>query len=299
MKAISLFSGVGGMDLGLHRAGFEHVAFCEADPYRREVLERHWPGVPVHDDVRTFEYDGQVDLLAGGFPCQDLSVAGKRKGLAGERSGLFYDFARIADRVVRPGGFLVVENVAGLLSSNDGRDMAVVLRTLSDLGFSLGYRTVDSQYFRVPQRRRRVFIVGVRAESDVPVEVLALLEGSSGDSQEGGEEGQGDTGEAASGIANALDRARGGVGDNSAQANHIVPVYAPPRCRSDHEAPIEGDQHNDGRRRDGGPGGDSQVGEGLRGTSGGRVPELAHCLETTCNDYSRADGFNMIVVGDE
>jgi DNA (cytosine-5)-methyltransferase 1 len=205
MKAISLFSGVGGMDLGLHRAGFEHVAFCEADPYRREVLARHWPGVPVHDDVRTFEYEGQVDLLAGGFPCQDLSVAGKRKGLAGERSGLFYDFARIADSVVRPGGFLLIENVPGLLSSNSGRDMAIVVRTLADLGFaSLAYRTLDSQFFRVPQRRRRVFIVGCRAESDVPEEVLALAEGSSGNPEEGGEARQDDPRSFGQGVAGPI-----------------------------------------------------------------------------------------------
>jgi DNA (cytosine-5)-methyltransferase 1 len=217
------------MDLGLHRAGFEHVAFCEADPYRREVLARHWPGVPVHDDVRTFTHDGLVDCVAGGFPCQDLSVAGKRKGLAGERSGLFYDFARIADEYVRPGGVLIAENVAGLLSSNNGNDMAIVLRTFSDLGFSVGYRLVDSQFFRVPQRRRRVFIVGVRAESELPIEILALLKGSSGDLASSGEAWESDTGEVGSSVANALDRARGGVDDNSAQANHIVPVdYAPP-----------------------------------------------------------------------
>lgn len=162
------------MDLGLHRAGFDHVAFCESDPYRREVLARHWPGVPVHDDVRTFDYDGQVDCLVGGFPCQDLSIAGSRKGLAGERSGLFYEFARIADKVVRPGGAIIIENVPGLLSSDNGRDMARVLRTLSDLGFSVGYRTLDSRYFRVPQRRRRVFIVGIRSESISPGEILGL-----------------------------------------------------------------------------------------------------------------------------
>ena len=230
MKTISLFSGVGGMDLGLARAGFEHVAFCEADPYRRQVLARHWPGVPIHDDVRTFEYDGQVDCLAGGFPCQDLSVAGKRKGLAGERSGLFYDFARIADRVVRPGGFLIVENVAGLLSSNNGNDMAIVLRTFSDLGFSIGYRTVDSQYFRVPQRRRRVFFVGVRAESDVPVQVLALLEGGSGDSQKGKETREDDSARFGQRVAGTLTRKSG---DSNRVEGHgaYVNGYAPPSAQ--------------------------------------------------------------------
>jgi len=264
--------------LGLHRAGFEHVAFCEADPYRREVLRRHWPGVPVHDDVRTFEYEGQVDLLAGGFPCQDLSVAGKRAGLAGERSGLFHEYARIADSVVRPGGFLLVENVPGLLSSNSGRDMAIVVRTLADIGFaSLAYRTLDSQFFRVPQRRRRVFIVGCRAESDVPEEVLALTEGSSGDSQAGGEARQDDPRSFGQGVAGALGHG-GGRGYRNDLDSHgaYVAGYAPPRE----------------------PDGDGEVEEGRR-PSGGRVPELAHCLETTCHDYSRADGFNMILVNDE
>jgi DNA (cytosine-5)-methyltransferase 1 len=250
------------MDLGLYRAGFEHVAFCEADPYRREVLARHWPGVPVHDDVRTFEYEGQVDLLAGGFPCQDLSVAGKRAGLAGERSGLFHEYARIADSVVRPGGFLLIENVPGLLSSNSGRDMAIVVRTLADLGFaSLAYRTLDSQFFRVPQRRRRVFIVGCRAESDVPDEVLALTEGSSGNPAEGGEAREDDPRSFGQGVA-------GTISGRRIQRSHTE---------------LDGD---------------GEVEEGRR-SSGGRVPELAHCLETTCHDYSRADGFNMIFVDDE
>jgi len=279
LKTISLFSGVGGMDLGLARAGFEHVAFCEANPYRRKVLARHWPDVPVHDDVRTFEYDGQVDCLAGGFPCQDLSVAGKRKGLAGERSGLFYDFARIADRVVRPGGFLIVENVAGLLSSNNGNDMAIVLRTLSDLGFSLGYRLVDSQFFNVPQRRRRVFIFGVRAESDLPVQVLALLEGSKGNLEAGKETGQEHSASFGQSVAGTLSGRR-------IQRSHTeldghgayVNGYAPPRESNS----------------------DSKVEEG-RWPSGRRMPEpsVAACLETTCHDYSRADNFNMILVDDE
>ena len=217
------------MDLGLHRAGFEHVAFCEADPYRREVLARHWPGVPVHDDVRTFTHDGLVDCVAGGFPCQDLSVAGKRKGLAGERSGLFYDFARIADEHVRPGGVLIAENVAGLPSSNNGNDMAIVLRTLSDLGFSVGYRLVDSQFFRVPQRRRRVFIVGVRAESDLPIKILALLEGGDGNPETSGEAWEADSRSFGQGVAGALGHG-GGRGYRNDLDSHgaYVAGYAPP-----------------------------------------------------------------------
>jgi len=194
----SLFSGIGGLDLGLARAGHRHVFFCESDAYRRDVLAARFPGVPIFEDVHQVDQtawssgwaDGRravggesgdtaadaartglgrpgasgVDLLCGGFPCQDLSVAGQRKGLAGERSGLFHEFARIAESL-RP-GWLLVENVPGLLSSNGGRDFGVVLGTLADLGYGLAWRILDSRFFGVPQRRRRVFIVGALADGD-------------------------------------------------------------------------------------------------------------------------------------
>jgi DNA (cytosine-5)-methyltransferase 1 len=189
----SLFSGIGGLDHGLHRAGLRHVFFCEADPWRRDVLAKRWPGVPIYEDVREVnaatldgrcgalagvgaradaERDGSplpvepehVDLLAGGFPCQDVSVAGQRRGLAGERSGLFHEFARVID-AFRP-GWVLVENVPGLLSSNGGRDFGVVLGTLADLGYGVAWRILDSRFFGVPQRRRRVFIVGALADGD-------------------------------------------------------------------------------------------------------------------------------------
>jgi DNA (cytosine-5)-methyltransferase 1 len=175
---VSLFSGVGGFDLGLERAGMRGVFQCEIDEYRRRVLARHWPDVDRADDVRgvrSAEFagggaswgavngtgapqSGFPDLLCGGFPCQDLSVAGRRRGLDGDRSGLFFEFARIADEL-RP-RWLLVENVPGLLSSADGRDFAIVLRTLADIGYGLAWRVLDARYFGVPQRRRRVFIVG-------------------------------------------------------------------------------------------------------------------------------------------
>lgn len=106
----------------------------------------------------------RIDLLAGGFPCQDLSVAGRRAGLAGDRSGLFFEFARIAE-TLRP-RWVLVENVPGLLSSNGGRDFGVVLGTLADLGYGVAWRTLDSRFFGVPQRRRRVFILGALADGD-------------------------------------------------------------------------------------------------------------------------------------
>lgn len=209
----SLFSGIGGMDLGLARAGFEHVFFCEADPYRRRVLSRHWPGVPIYEDVRDvgFKPELRIDLLAGGFPCQDLSIAGKRKGLAGERSGLFFEFARIADELVRPGGWILVENVPGLLSSNEGRDMGVVVATLADLGFlDLAYRVLDSRYFGVPQRRRRVFILARRARGQRAVQVLLEPESGGGDFEASREARKGSAASFGVGLAGTLGAKKGG-----------------------------------------------------------------------------------------
>jgi DNA (cytosine-5)-methyltransferase 1 len=133
---------------------------CEIEPFPQQVLKRHWPEVTVYDDVRTLD-PGQLEpvgLLAGGFPCQDISVAGRRAGLAGERSGLFHEFMRLAAGL-RP-KWLLLENVPGLLSSNRGRDMGAVLGKLGELGYGYAYRMLDAQYFGVAQRRRRVFIVG-------------------------------------------------------------------------------------------------------------------------------------------
>ena len=208
MIAGSLFSGVGGLDLGLTRAGYEHAFFAEVDPWRRDVISAHYPGATVYPDVRDVAQGAEgarpgrlgavgagrgggdderarlgaasvgVDLLAGGFPCQDLSVAGKRAGLAGARSGLFHEFARIAD-TLRP-TWLLLENVPGLLSSNDGRDMGVVVGTLADLGYGVAWRILDARYFGVPQRRRRVFIV-CRAGGDDASALRALCEGCDGD----------------------------------------------------------------------------------------------------------------------
>jgi DNA (cytosine-5)-methyltransferase 1 len=203
----SLFSGIGGMDYGLAKAGFDHVFFAESDAYRRRVLMRHWPGVPVYDDVRSVGVelaggrqhpeavqpavggvvgDSRLDLLCGGFPCQDLSVAGRRAGLVGKRSGLFFEFARVADDLVRDGGWIVVENVPGLLSSQGGRDFGIVLASLAELGFhDLAWRVLDSRYFGVPQRRRRVFVVGRRASGDGARQVLLEPESGGGNFETG------------------------------------------------------------------------------------------------------------------
>ena len=132
MKVGSLFAGIGGFDFGFERAGFE-VAWCvEWDRNAQNVLRARFPNAVVYGDIREVDPAqlAPVDVVCGGFPCQDLSVAGKRKGLAGERSGLFHDAMRIV-RHLRP-QLLVLENVPGLLSSNRGLDFATVLREVGE-----------------------------------------------------------------------------------------------------------------------------------------------------------------------
>lgn len=180
----------GGGDLGLERAGCEIRWQIEKDTFSKKILERHWPGVKRYDDITTVDAGelDRVDLLVGGFPCQDLSVAGKRAGLAGERSSLFWEFARLAG-VLRP-AYLLIENVPGLFSSRSGRDFGQILNALDELGYGVAWRVLDSQAFGVPQRRRRVFIVGCLGRP-CPPEILFEPESSDRHTPEGGKAGQG------------------------------------------------------------------------------------------------------------
>jgi DNA (cytosine-5)-methyltransferase 1 len=179
MNVGSTFSGVGGFDLGFERAGMRVLWQAEIDEWCRRVLRWHWPNAAIFDDVRAVNGEAEpVNLLCGGFPCQDLSVAGKRAGFKGERSSLFFEFARIADEL-RP-RWIVLENVVGLLSSAEGRDFGILLATLAEIGYGCAWRVVDARYFGVPQRRRRVFIVGCLGD-DGERAVRALGAGGEGD----------------------------------------------------------------------------------------------------------------------
>jgi DNA (cytosine-5)-methyltransferase 1 len=203
VRAISLFSGVGGFEKGFERAGVETVLQAESDPWCLEVLARHWPDTERVTDVRSVGSGlperatqrglrdvatGQsghsinrlwgIDLVYGGFPCQDVSVAGKRAGLRGERSGLWHEFRRVLSEL-RP-RWTVIENVPGLLSSNEGRDFGTILYGLEELGYGWAYRVLDARFFGVPQRRRRVFIVGCLGDAARAAQVLALCEGCGG-----------------------------------------------------------------------------------------------------------------------
>ena len=169
----SLFSGIGGLDLGLERAGMVVRWQVEIDPACIRVLERHWPKVRRYGDIREInpaELE-PVDLLCGGFPCQDVSVAGKRAGLAGRQSSLYWEFHRIASGLAPR--WLVIENVPGLLSSQKGRDFWTILDSLVELGYGVAWRILDAQYFGLAQRRKRVFVVGHLGEPwSAPAKVL-------------------------------------------------------------------------------------------------------------------------------
>jgi DNA (cytosine-5)-methyltransferase 1 len=183
LTCVSLFAGVGGFDLAMQRQGVKVVASVEIDKKCNEVLAKHFPNAKQFTDVTEVKGEDLINagftpstgIITGGFPCQDLSVAGKRAGLAGERSGLFWEIARLVDETQTE--YFIIENVPGLLSSNKGADFGVVIGTMADLGYSLGWRVLDAQHFGVPQRRRRVFIVGRRATSGGVAEILFKSEG--------------------------------------------------------------------------------------------------------------------------
>lgn len=151
----SLFSGIGGMDLGLERAGMVCKWQVEIDPFCRRVLTKHWPEVPKYEDVRTVGRElERVDLIAGGFPCQDLSVAGKRRGIQeGTRSGLWAEFHRIIGDL-RP-RFVLIENVSGLLANEP---MRRVLGDLSALGYDAEWESIPAAAVGAPHIRDRVWV---------------------------------------------------------------------------------------------------------------------------------------------
>ena len=184
LTAVSLFAGVGGFDLALERNNVKVVASVEIDQKASAILAKHFPNAKLFNDIKgvTGEqlinagFDPRNGIITGGFPCQDLSMAGKRAGLGGARSGLFWEICRLLDETKAQN--FILENVPGLLSSNQGKDMATVLEALVERRYRIGYRVLDAQYFGVPQRRRRVFIVGSLGNRGIaPEKVLAIAEG--------------------------------------------------------------------------------------------------------------------------
>lgn len=197
----SLFAGVGGFDMGFEQAGFQCLFQVEWDKHCQTVLNRHWPDVPKWGDV--CDVNGtelpSVDVLIFGSPCQDLSVAGKRAGIDGGRSSMFFEATRIIKEMQNATGgtyprVAVWENVPGALSSNKGADFQTVLNEMGDCGAHLlEWAVLDAQHFGVPQRRRRVFLVSVfdsAAAGRCPDPLFPVREGCRGDYQKGIKKGQ-------------------------------------------------------------------------------------------------------------
>lgn len=200
---VELFAGVGGMSRGLEMAGWRCVGHAEWEAFPRRVLKHHWPEVPLWGDVSKLNgHDlvqevGPFTMLTFGAPCQDFSIAGTRAGMDGERSVLVLDALRIWEESGAP--FALYENVVGMLSSNQGADFAGILSVFVGDAVAVpakgwrggggivrgrrgvaAWRVLDAQYFGVPQRRRRVFVLGTRTRGVDPAEVLSLLDGLSG-----------------------------------------------------------------------------------------------------------------------
>lgn len=277
LSHVSLFAGVGGADLGMEAVGIDTVLACEIDKHARAVLGHRFPHATLHDDVRKLTGDdirraGAVPertILSGGFPCQPFSVAGRRRGMGGddERGDLYWDISRLLAEF--PARWIVLENVPGLLSIDRGRTFGTILGDLADLGYGVAYRVLDAQFFGVPQRRRRIFIVGCLGDDRRPVEVLLEPEGGSGNPAPRGQAGAGTAGRAGAGaggsrvygqhgyarygdgvttltatnhkraedniVVNSLTASHGGADDNDAQARHLVPYVKGKRASTDQD----------------------------------------------------------------
>jgi DNA (cytosine-5)-methyltransferase 1 len=254
MKYLSVCSGVEAATVAWHDLGWTPVAFSDIEKFTNEVLAHHYPNVPNMGDMTKYKewtLNDSIDLLVGGTPCQSFSVAGLRKGLEDPRGNLMLTYVGILDKF-RP-QWCVWENVPGVLSSNGGRDFGSFLGALVELGYGFAYRVLDAQNFGVPQRRRRVFVVGCLGDWESAAKVLFEPESLRWDIKKGRSKKQESTDNVAPSVGALCARDYKGIGNQYVSKGKCIveqkPLY---------------------------------------------VPDIANCLQTTCDDYSRADGFNMI-----
>jgi DNA (cytosine-5)-methyltransferase 1 len=221
MNYLSVCSGIEAATVAWHDMGWKPIGFSEIEKFPSQLLQHHYPHVTNYGDMTKFKewkLNDTVGLLVGGTPCQSFSVAGLRKGLEDPRGNLMLTYLGIADKF-KP-KWLLWENVPGVLSSNGGEDFACLFKGMAELGYGFAYRVLDAQHFGVPQRRRRVFVVGCFGDWRSAAKVLFESESLCGD-----------------------------ITPSRSEKQKVTNVIA---------------------------------------------PSVANCLQTTCNDYSKADGFNMI-----
>jgi DNA (cytosine-5)-methyltransferase 1 len=201
IRYLSVCSGIEAATVAWHPLGWEAAAFSEIEAFPRAVLKHHYPEVPLHGDFTTIGADeyGPIDLLVGGTPCQSFSVAGLRGGMDDERGQLALQFLKLLDRT--RARWVVWENVPGVLSSNGGRDFGSFLGGLVELGYGFAYRVLDAQHFGVPQRRRRVFVVGHLGDWRSAAAVLFERHSLQGNPAPRREKGQGFAGGASDGLS--------------------------------------------------------------------------------------------------
>ena len=247
MNVLSLFSGVGGFDLGLENAGMKTIYQCEWDKHANSILERHWPQVPRWGDITTLtakeilRHGTPPDVVAWGSPCQDLSAGGKQIGITGKRSSLFYEGIRIINELRKETKneypkISIWENVAGALSSNRGADFGVILDEMAKAGaMVIEWGLLDAQHFGIPQRRRRVFCIAIFNSATAnlcPSPLLPVGESLRGNSTKGKPKRKSSASETTTGFAEGgnqfgeskpilIDRAAFNQGENAQYQPHI------------------------------------------------------------------------------
>jgi DNA (cytosine-5)-methyltransferase 1 len=169
MRVASLFSGIGGFEAGLAKVGFKTVLMCESDPLAQAVLRKRFPEIEIRNDVKQMRSLPNCDILTAGWPCQDLSQAGRTAGIAGLRSNLVSEVFRLIAASARKPDLVILENVAFALHLQQGKALSYVTDQLESLGYRWAYRILDTKHFGLPQRRRRLFVVGSLSQDPVSI----------------------------------------------------------------------------------------------------------------------------------
>ena len=228
MNYLSVCSGIEAATVAWHHMGWKPVGFSEIEKFPSQVLAHHYPTVTNFGDMtkyKEWKLDDSIGLLVGGTPCQSFSVAGLRKGLDDPRGNLALTYVGILDKF-RP-KWCVWENVPGVLSSNEGRDFGSLLGAMGELGYGWAYRVLDAQYFGVPQRRRRVFVVGCLGNWHSSAEVLFDPHSLSGNTKKGKEKRKEVTSSIVPSITGALDTSCGGqkMDNQYVSSGCIIPTF--------------------------------------------------------------------------